>query len=68
MPKEVLEHEGMQKSDAISNECERRAREKFPQYFVNEKDMFRTNGGTAAIKYRTKSFLSVGVKSVLIHA
>jgi hypothetical protein len=68
MPKEVLEHEGMQKSDAISNECERRAREKFPQYFVNEKDMFRTNGGTVTIKYRSKSVMSFGVKSLIIHA
>ena len=49
---EIKSWDNMTKADAIMDECKKRAKAAYPDYFKNPRDVLVTNGGTVTKAFR----------------
>ena len=49
---EIKSWDNMTKADAIMDECKKRAKAAYPDYFKNPRDVLVTNGGTVTKTFR----------------
>jgi hypothetical protein len=49
---EIKSWENLTRADAIMDECKKRAKAAYPEYFKNPRDTLVTNGGTVTKAFR----------------